>query len=524
MNASSAYKAENELLMLNFIQEEKMHNRQKQTLFLLAAIILSASFLFSEEEFKPYQSLLPPGSTSPAGYLIVQVPESRKAPGGWEMDWFVSAYTPKGYRIPLGTIEDTATPGSGSKLAFKVPVGQLSIEITRKSEQWTSGRVGAYLVDEGRYQCEVPESVFVAKVTVPIQKDEVKIVNLNYQNPQVFEDKKEKDRKVSIFTWQNLSLSVATGSPDNLPKVQPETHHLVKSGDLQGIDNARLVQALKEDSFFVAAVALLHTKKPPVDLILAALNDKSLNFSGPVALILAKARDKSAAPALIGILQNGPEDMRHLAAWTLGELGAGEAVEPLVQALKANPLMLRNNAAFALAKIKDPRAVEGLTEAAKSKACLEGMSFVLARPEMYLTYYLDKEYKNIGVQFPIPSNCLQGNALYALGQIRDEKALNALLSFLNGSDPAAQQLAIFPLSNFKDDRVAEALLPKLKSSEEATRWMAVHALSRLRADKAAAALSELAAGDPSSMVKEAAAEALKKIKETQQPKPAPKKK
>lgn len=501
-----------------------MYDRQKKALFLLATIILSVSFLFSEEEFKPYQSLLPPGSTSPSGYLIVQVPESRKAPDGWEMNWFVSAYTPKGYRIPLGTIEDTATLGRGSKLAFKVPVGQFPIEITRKSEQWTSGRVSVYLVDEGRYQCEVPESVFVAKVTVPIQKDEVKIVNLNYQNPQVFEDTKDKDRKVSIFTWQNFSLSVATGSPDNLPQVQPETYHLVKSGDLQGIDHARLVQALKEDSFHVAAVALLHIKKPPVDLILAALNDKSLKFNASVALILAKARDKSAVPVLIGILQNGPEDVRHLAAWTLGELGDKEAVEPLVQALKANSLMLRNNAAFALAKIKDPRAVEGLTEAAKSKACLEGISFVLARPEMYLTYYLDKEYKTMGEQFPIPSNCLQENAFYALGQIRDERALNALLNFLNGSDPAAQQRAIFPLSNFKDDRVVEALLPKLKSGQEATRWMAVHALSRLRADKATAVLSELAAGDPSSMVKEAAAEALKKIKEAQKPKSVPKKK
>lgn len=501
-----------------------MHKRRKQALLLLAPIILSASLVFSEEEFKPYQSLLPPGSTSPAGYLIVQVPESRKAPDGWEMNWFVSAYTSKGYRIPLGTIEDTSTPGPGSKLAFKVPVGQFPIEITRKSEQWASGRVVVYLVDEGRYQCEVPESVFVAKVTVPIQKDEVKIVNLNYQSPQVFEDTKDKDRKVSIFTWQNFSLSVATGSPANLPQVQPETYHLVKGGDLESFDDPRLLQALKNDSFFVAAVTLLHAKKPPIDLILAAINDRSLKFSGPVALILAKARDKSAVPVLTGILQNGPEDERHLAAWTLGELGAGEAVGPLVQALKPNSLMLRNNAAFALAKIKDPRAVEGLTEAAKSKDCLEGISFILARPEMYLTYYLNKQYDTIGEQFPIPSNCLQENALYALGQIRDEQALKALLNFVNGSDPAVQRLAIFPISNFNEDRVVEALLPKLKSGEETTRWMAVQALSRLRADKAVAALSELAAGDSSSMVKEAAAEALKKIKEAQQPKPAPKKK
>jgi len=501
-----------------------MHDRQKHALFLLAAIIFSASFLFSADEFKPYQSLLSPGSASPAGYLIVQVPESRKAPDGWKMIWFVSTYTPKGYRIPLGTIEDTAIPGHESKLAFKVPVGQLPIEITKQSEPWTTGRVSLYLVSEGRYQCEVPESVFVAKVTVPIQKDEVKIVNLNYQNPQVCEDTKDKGRKVSIVTWQNFSLSVAAGSPDKLPQVQPETHHLVKNVDLQGIDHAGLVQALKDDQFHVAAVALCHTQKPPVDLILTALNDQSLKFSAEVALILAKARDKSAVPALIEILQNGPVDVRQLAAWTLGELEAGEAVEPLIQALKSDSLMLRNNAAFALAKIKDPRAVEGLTEAAKSKACLEGMFVVLAKPELYLTFFLNKQYKIVGASFPIPSNCLQDNAIYALGQIRGEQALDALLNFLNGSDINARLLAIFPLGNFKDERVVEALLPKLKSDEEATRWMAVQALSRLQADQVVTVLSELAAGDSSSMVKEAAAESLKGIKEAQKPKSVPKKK
>jgi len=494
-----------------------MSTRLKQTSCFLVAMILIASFPGAAEEFKPYQSLLPPGSASPAGHLIIRVPESRKAPADWEMQWFVSAYTPQGYRLPLGTIEDKTTLGRESKLVFKVPAGQLQIEITRKSEAWSSGQTCIYLVDEGRYQCAVPESVFVAKVTVPIQNDGIEIVHIHYQNPQASVNEKEK-QKTSIFTWQNFSLEVLAGSAADLPKEQPETYHLAKGGDLQGMDQARLVQALKEDQDYVAAIAILHTKQPPIDLVLSAINDKSLKFGGPVALILAKAHDKRAAPALIEILKNGPEDSRHLAAWTLGRLEAEEGVVPLVQALRAGPLMLRNNAAFALAIIKDPRAVEGLAEAANGRACLEGMSFVLAKPELYLTYYLDRQYKTLGMQFPIPSGCIQENAVYALGQIGGEMALDTLLKFLNGADPAAQQRAIFPLSNFKDERVVDALISKLKAGAETTRWMAVQALSRLRAQKAETALAELAASDPSALVKEAASDALKTIRKAKQPK------
>jgi HEAT repeat protein len=81
--------------------------------------------------------------------------------------------------------------------------------------------------------------------------------------------------------------------------------------------------------------------------------------------------------------------------------------------------------------------------------------------------------------------------------------------------------AIFPLSNFNDASVVEALISQLKSGEELTRWMAVNALSRLRTQKAEALLSQIATSDPAPTVKAAASEALEKLKEARQPKPAP---
>lgn len=108
---------------------------------------------------------------------------------------------------------------------------------------------------------------FVTKGNVRINKDEVKIININYKNPRVLVNK------------QDFSLSVKKGLHDNLPRSQIETDHLVKGGDLHGIDQDRLVQALKNDENNVAAITILNSQKPSVSLILSALNDKSLKLS-----------------------------------------------------------------------------------------------------------------------------------------------------------------------------------------------------------------------------------------------------
>ncbi len=491
-----------------------------RTLGFLAVIVLLAPFLLADGEFKPFQSLLPKGSAAPAGYLIVQVPESRKAPADWDVQWFVSAYTQKGYRLPLGTIEDQQTLGPESKLAFRLPLGQFQIEITRKSGQWSSPTPCVYLIDDGRYQCDPPESVFVAKVTVPIRKDAVKIVNLNYEDPQTSVDSQNKDHRTATYTWRTFSLSVSDGSAANLPPQQPETYPLVEGGDLDGIDQARLVQALKHGSQFVAAVVLLHCKEPAADLLLSALKDKSLKLDGPIPLILAKAHDQSAAPALIQILQEGPGNARPLAAWALGELGAEGAVDSLIHALDG-PLVLRNHAAFALAKIKDPRAIQGLIKAAQDKSCLEGTTFAMQKPELQLRFLLNSQNNTLSLDLPAPSNCIQENALYALGQIQSDSARDYLLKSLSDPDAVVRRRAIFPVANFDDARVIDALISQLNSGEEATRWMTVNALARLRAQKAEALLSQMAASDPAPLVKAAAADAVKKLKEPKRPKPIP---
>jgi HEAT repeat protein len=478
----------------------------------IALLMLSSLVFAQSEEFKPYQSLLLKRSTYPSGHIIVQVPKGRKAPENWEMQWYVSTYTPKGYKLSLGVIEDKEHLGEESRLVFKVPIGEYKIEISRKSKEWTASRIGVFNITESIWQYSWPKTTKVADVNVSVKKGDIKIVNISYQNPQVLKGDEEEGKKTMLYMWENFGLLVEKGTPADLPKGKPVIYHIIKYAYFKKIDETHLVEALKKDENYVAVTALLNLEKPNAKLLLPALRDNSLKFDISVAMILVKSGDKSAVTSLINILKSGSESEQYMAAWTLGELKAKKAVEPLIAALKNTSIMLRNHAAYALAQIKDARAVDALIEATKDKGSLSGLLVLLAKPEIHITYFLDKNYKVVGPDLPIPSSQVRKNAIYALGQIGGEKAVNSLLSLLNDSDNNIQWQTIFALSNHKNSRTINAIIKKLNSDQQSVRWMAVQALGKMRAKKAVDILTEIAQKDPDKMCREAAQEAVDKIK------------
>ncbi len=481
-------------------------------IFVSLTLVMISSLAFTEsEEFKPYQSLLPKGSTYPPGHIIVQVPKGRKAPENWEMQWYVSTYTPKGYKLSLGVIEDKEHLGEESRLVFKVPIGEYKIEISRKSKEWTGSSNSVFNIVEGKWQYNWPKTTKVADVNVSVKKGDIKVVNISYQNPQVLKGDEEEGKKTMLYMWDNFRLLVEKGTPADLPKEKPVIYPIIKYAYFNKIDQTHLVETLKKDENYVATIALLNLEKPNIKLLLPALRDKSLKFKVTVAMILAKAGDKSAVTPLIDILEQGSESERYMAAWTLGELKAKKAVEPLITALKDKSIMLRNHAAYALAQIKDERAVDALIIATKDKSYLRGSLFVLAKPEVYITYFLGENFKMLGPDLPIPSRHVRENAIYALGQIGGQKAINALVDLLNDPDNSVQFQAVFSLSNHKNSRVIDALIKKLKSNHQTVRWIAVQALGKMRAKKALDALTEIAQKDSDKMLREAAQEAVDKI-------------
>lgn len=76
--------------------------------------------------------------------------------------------------------------------------------------------------------------------------------------------------------------------------------------------------------------------------------------------LLVKADPNAARPALVTCLDDKLATVRSLAAGVLADMGAKEAVEPLIRQLRSGDAEVRSAAAEALAKVADARAVEPL--------------------------------------------------------------------------------------------------------------------------------------------------------------------
>jgi HEAT repeat protein len=477
-------------------------------------VVLGLAFTVSSawaKEKKIYQTLLPKGSSAPHGHIIVQVPKTRKAPTEWNMGWFVSTYTPKGYRLFLGMIKDTVQLGKESKMVLKVPCGTYKIEITRLPDVGLSQKKGFFDIEKGEWVPPNSEPVYIENIYISIKPDQIKLIEINYENPRVHSKSEKKDRKKILYTWENFRLLERDGENEILPPGKPRVYSLIKYAAFEDIDQSHLIEALKENNFSPAFGALLNIKELDNDLVISALKNKPLKLTASFGKILVKARDKRAVDVLIKILEDGPENMRYIAAWTLGEIGDNRAAEALRKALKGQSIIVRNYSVNALAKIKDQRAVDTLVEATKDNSCLDGFIAVPSGYEIPRKMFWKKGMKGWEEALPIPHWCIRNNAIYALGRIGDIRALDTLLNLINDPEDIVRFYVIGALSNYKDIRVTAALIDALKHSGEA-RWLAVQVLAKIGDDKALAPLLALSRNDTDEMVREAAKQAVEKIR------------
>lgn len=104
------------------------------------------------------------------------------------------------------------------------------------------------------------------------------------------------------------------------------------------------------------------------------------------------------------------------------------------------------------------------------------------------------------------------NAIVALGEIEDERAVKPLMDILDKDElPAARAMAAEALGRFKGGRVKNNLLKAAESEDENIRISAVQSLGRAGGEGEIDELIKIAGNDPSWPVREAAAEALGEI-------------
>ncbi|MGM0568409.1 MAG: HEAT repeat domain-containing protein [Elusimicrobiota bacterium] len=104
------------------------------------------------------------------------------------------------------------------------------------------------------------------------------------------------------------------------------------------------------------------------------------------------------------------------------------------------------------------------------------------------------------------------NAIVALGEIEDERAVEPLMDILDEDKlPAARAMAAEALSGFEESRVKNNLLKAAENKDENIRISAMKSLGRSGGEDEVDELIRIAGNDPAGPVREAAAQALGKI-------------
>ena len=475
------------------------------------------------EEPKPaYWALLPLASPGSAGHIVVRISPARTAPDGWEMTWFVSVYSPKGCRLPLGNLEDTRELGDASRMVLKIPAGRYRLEVTRPAPSVTG--MGHFDLAKGRWISAVQDAMHAGTAEVIVEPGKVKIVELSCQNPQV-SSTKEGDRTKTLHLWQNFRMAVSDGQESDVPPRTPVPYPLTRNTSLTALDYVNLVDGLKDkDTKTVAGQALLRVVKPDAGPLLAGLDARSLEMDWYVARVLVQSADARAVSSLSAILRErrGYSWQRAAAAWALGELGDARGSEPLIGALHDPEILVRNYAVLALPKLKNADVFSTLVEATRDTSEPSRGQTLATLGEVPRVYLLSEGATHLDEILPIPNYAVHLNATYALGQLGDPRAVDPLLALLHHKDERVRREAITSLGHYRDPRVVEGLRSRL-NDEQATRWLAIQVLGIVGDESVVETLNALAKNDPDKLVREAAAEAVKKLSRKPTPTPPPKK-
>jgi HEAT repeat protein len=207
------------------------------------------------------------------------------------------------------------------------------------------------------------------------------------------------------------------------------------------------------------------------------------------ARALADARESKAVPGLIKALEDAIGGERQAVTEALGTIGHPAAVDALISALKGRQQQ---------PKIRRQDSAAG-TETAEYKAAAEALASIGPPSLNPLIGLLNSDDKNH-----------RRWAAYALGRIKDAKALDPLIERLQDPRSEVRQAAARALGDLGEPRAAQALVKIVAGRDLETRRAAADALGMLGVVEAVDVLGT-AAHDPNEPLQLAAIEALRRI-------------
>ncbi|MCI0487977.1 MAG: HEAT repeat domain-containing protein, partial [Blastocatellia bacterium] len=206
----------------------------------------------------------------------------------------------------------------------------------------------------------------------------------------------------------------------------------------------RIVEALTDSNTNVrsAAVKALGetSSERAVPHLMAIMRDESSTMRSQAAASLARL-GPLALPALVSALRDSHPSVRALAAESLGDIGASEAVAPLIDLVRRDTSGARSEAIQSLGKIGDPAAIDAILAAMQTG-----------------------------------SVAVRKRAAAALARFRDDRAVDGLVSALSDRSEEIRQLAAEGLGEIGGSPVVphlEKVVDSDSSADVRTRAIAV---------------------------------------------------
>lgn len=269
-----------------------------------------------------------------------------------------------------------------------------------------------------------------------------------------------------IIELKNNSMNIRKGAIKALGEI----------GDLRAVepliallkyqDNQKEIIDLFEK--FEIVNALTKIGKQGIPQLVNAIKKNDENIRKGVVEVLGRLKDKSTSPSLINLLKDKNKDVRIKTIFALGEIGDKAAIKPLV-------IILRDKK-YSEESLESVKALDKLKW--KPEKTYEKISFFLAYEKWdSLACIGTPAFKELIVLINSKNRYISGKACYALGELRDKRAVKPLITKAKYPDNYIRREAITALGKLGDPYAVNSIIPSL--NDKYTRNQAIEALGRL---------------------------------------------